>query len=44
MLASANGETIIELPEQVRITSSPALADTVERLFGSRVSFHSLDS
>jgi DNA polymerase III subunit alpha len=44
MLASANGETIIELPEQVRITSCPALADTVERLFGSRVSFHFLDS
>ena len=44
MLASANGETIIELPEQVRITSSQELTDTVERLFGSRVSFHSLDS
>jgi DNA polymerase III subunit alpha len=44
MLASANGETIIELPEQVRITSSQELIATVERLFGSRVSFHSLDS
>ena len=44
MLASANGETIIELPEQVRITSSQELTATVERLFGSRVSFHSLDS
>ena len=44
MLASANGETIIELPEQVRIASSQELIATVERLFGSRVSFHSLDS
>jgi DNA polymerase III subunit alpha len=44
MLASANGETIIELPEQVRITSSQELTATVQRLFGSRVSFHSLDS
>ena len=44
MLASANGETIIELPEQVRIASSQELTATVERLFGSRVSFHSLDS
>jgi hypothetical protein len=44
MLASTNGETIIELPEQVRIASSQELTATVERLFGSRVSFHSLDS
>ena len=44
MLASVNGETIIELPEQVRITTSQELTATVERLFGSRVSFHSLDS
>jgi len=44
MLASAHGETIIELPEQVRIASSQELTATVERLFGSRVSFHSLDS
>src|SRR5580765_1123903 len=44
MLASATGETIIELPEQVRIASSQELTATVERLFGSRVSFHSLDS
>jgi DNA polymerase III subunit alpha len=44
MLASTNGETIIELPEQVRIASSQEFIATVERLFGSRVSFHSLDS
>jgi len=44
MLASANGETVIELPEQVRIASSPELQDTVAKLFGPRVSFHSLNS
>jgi len=44
LLQSANGETIIELPEQVRIKSTPALEETVERLFGTRISFHSLQS
>ncbi|MGH7887463.1 MAG: DNA polymerase III subunit alpha, partial [Candidatus Binatia bacterium] len=44
MLASANGETVIELPEQVRIASSEELEDTVAKLFGPRVSFHSLNS
>jgi DNA polymerase III subunit alpha len=44
LLQSANGETIIELPEQVRIKSTPELEETVERLFGPRISFHSLQS
>ena len=44
MLAPANAETIIELPEQVRITASPELEETVEKLFGRRVSFHALNS
>jgi DNA polymerase-3 subunit alpha len=44
MVAVANGETIIELPDQVRIASSPELESTVEKLFGPRVSFHSLNS
>jgi len=44
LLASANGETVIELPEQVRIASSPELIETVERLFGQRISFHALNS
>jgi DNA polymerase-3 subunit alpha len=43
MLAAANGETVIELPEQVRIASSSELEDAVERLFGPRVSFRSLN-
>jgi DNA polymerase III subunit alpha len=42
--AQANGETVIELPEQVRIAPSPELTDKVGRLFGPRVSFHSLNS
>jgi DNA polymerase-3 subunit alpha len=44
LLAIANGETVIELPDQVRIASSPELEDTVEKLFGSRVSFQALNS
>jgi DNA polymerase III subunit alpha len=44
MLQSTQGETVIELPEQVRIASSPELEGTLERLFGARVSFHSLES
>jgi DNA polymerase-3 subunit alpha len=44
MLAAADDETVIELPEQVRIASSAELTDAVERLFGPRISFHALDS
>ncbi|TMA67304.1 MAG: DNA polymerase III subunit alpha [Deltaproteobacteria bacterium] len=44
LLAPANGETVIELPEQVRVASSAELEETVERLFGTRVAFRSLDS
>ena len=44
LLQSVNGETVIELPDQVRIASTPELVGTVERLFGARVSFQSLVS
>jgi len=44
LLQSVSGETVIELPDQVRIASTPELVGTVERLFGARVSFHSLVS
>jgi DNA polymerase-3 subunit alpha len=44
LLAPVGGETVIELPEQVRVTSSPELAQTVERLFGTRVAFRSLEA
>jgi hypothetical protein len=40
----ADAETVIELPEQVRIASSPELEDTVAKLFGPRVSFQPLHS
>ncbi|HJU61703.1 MAG TPA: OB-fold nucleic acid binding domain-containing protein, partial [Candidatus Binatia bacterium] len=44
-LCSADeGETVIELPDQVRIASTPELEAKLQRLFGSRVSFHSLES
>jgi DNA polymerase III subunit alpha len=44
MLKSPSGETVIELPEQVRIASSAELEQTVEKLFGQRVAFHALNS
>jgi DNA polymerase-3 subunit alpha len=44
LLGAGQGETVIELPDQVRIASSPELEATVEQLFGARVAFHSLDS
>ncbi|HXV83336.1 MAG TPA: DNA polymerase III subunit alpha [Candidatus Binatia bacterium] len=44
LLAPGKGETVIELPEQMRVASTPELEATVQRLFGSRVSFHSAES
>jgi DNA polymerase-3 subunit alpha len=44
ILGAGQDETVIELPDQVRIASSPELEAAVEQLFGPRVSFHSLDS
>jgi DNA polymerase III subunit alpha len=44
LFASGKDETVIELPEQVRVASTPELEATIERLFGTRVSFHSLES
>ena len=38
------GETVIELPDQVRVSATPELAAVVERLFGPRVSFQALNS
>jgi DNA polymerase-3 subunit alpha len=40
-LSPARSETVLELPHQVRVASSPELVETVERMFGMRVSFHS---
>ena len=36
------GETVIELPDQVRVALSADLEASVERLFGPRVRFHAL--
>ncbi|HXF76435.1 MAG TPA: DNA polymerase III subunit alpha [Methylomirabilota bacterium] len=44
LLEASSGETVIELPEQVRIKSTPELEEAVERLFGPRVRFHPLQS
>ena len=41
---AATGETIIELPEQVRIAPSRQLEALVDERFGMRVSFHSLNN
>jgi hypothetical protein len=43
-VAPDKGETVIELPDQVRIASTPELEATLERLFGTRIRFHSLES
>ncbi len=40
-LGSGKGETVIELPDQVRVASSREMEAAVEMLFGDRVSFHS---
>jgi DNA polymerase III alpha subunit len=44
LFAPGKGETVIELPDQVRVASTPELEAMVQRLFGGRVSFHSLES
>src|SRR5919197_2342554 len=36
LIAQSENETIIELPNQVRVTSTPELEATVEKLFGRR--------
>jgi DNA polymerase III subunit alpha len=42
-LYAANlSETVIELPNQVRVAATPELEASVEKLFGARVTLHSL--
>ncbi|MGH7827550.1 MAG: DNA polymerase III subunit alpha [Candidatus Binatia bacterium] len=43
-VSPARSETVLELPHQVRVASSPELVETVKRLFGMRVTFHSAQS
>ena len=42
LYAASLSETVIELPNQVRVAATPELEASVEKLFGARVSFHSL--
>jgi DNA polymerase-3 subunit alpha len=44
VVAPTNEETVIELPDQVKVACGPELTDTVAKLFGPRISFHSLES
>jgi hypothetical protein len=44
LLGAGQSETVIELPEQVRVTLTPALATLVDQMFGARVSFQALNS
>ena len=43
IVANGNSETLIELPDQIRVASGPELVDIVSSLFGARVSFHSFE-
>jgi DNA polymerase III subunit alpha len=42
LYAASLSETVIELPSQVRVAATPELEASVEKLFGARVTFHSL--
>ena len=44
LLLPEQAETVIELPIHLRVASGRALSEAVERLFGDRVTFASLDS
>ncbi|HWO41780.1 MAG TPA: DNA polymerase III subunit alpha [Candidatus Eisenbacteria bacterium] len=43
-VANGGDETVLELPQQVRVASSAKLMETVERVFGIQVTFHSFQS
>jgi DNA polymerase-3 subunit alpha len=44
LLAEGVSETVIELPDQIRVASGPELGAIVSKLFGPRISFRSLES
>ena len=44
LLTDNKMETVIELPEQVRVASTPELEKSVSELLGRRIVFHSLES
>jgi DNA polymerase III subunit alpha len=39
---ASRGETVIELPSQVRVAASPELEESVAKFFGARIGFQSL--
>jgi DNA polymerase-3 subunit alpha len=43
LLARGRSETVIELPDQVRVASSPELEESLVKALGGRVGFRSLD-
>jgi DNA polymerase-3 subunit alpha len=43
LVAGSRSETIIELPDQVRVASTPELEESLQKILGGRLSFHSLD-
>jgi hypothetical protein len=42
-LAGNRSETVIELPEQVRVASTPELEESLVKILGGRLAFRSLD-
>ncbi|MCE3239637.1 MAG: dnaE [Deltaproteobacteria bacterium] len=44
LLAEGVSETLIELPDQIRVASGPELESIVSKLFGPRISFRALES
>ncbi|HEX9147348.1 MAG TPA: OB-fold nucleic acid binding domain-containing protein, partial [Candidatus Binatia bacterium] len=44
LLTDNKVETVIELPEHVRVASTPELEESVSKLLGSRIAFHSVES
>ena len=44
LLSQGASETLIELPDQIRVASGPELVALVSKLFGPRIGFRSLES
>jgi DNA polymerase-3 subunit alpha len=44
LVADSKVETVIELPEQVRVAPSPELEESISKLLGSRIAFHPVES
>ncbi|MBI4523912.1 MAG: DNA polymerase III subunit alpha [Deltaproteobacteria bacterium] len=44
LFTRARGETVIELPQDLRIASTPALLEALGRLFGNRIAFKPIEA